>query len=348
MIWPFRAEHRDASATDAIIDALVSQASGASVPPIVEALGAVEIAAGLWGRSLASATIEPSTVATRALTPSVLAAMGRGLAVRGEAVFAIQVIPQYGVDPVELIEASAWKVSGGTRPESWRYAVELPTPQGVVKRSLPAESVLHVRYATKPRAPWAGVSPLGMADETRALAGWIERRLAEETSTATAYVLPLPDGGPGDSFTALRNGLAAGRGKLHLFETTAKGWGAGEGAAPRDDYAVKRLGANPPDGLRSLRSDLRADILGIYGVPSSIHGTGGSARESYRQMLGSTIAPLANLIVEELAVKLDTPTLTFTFESLKAADITGRARAFKSLVDAGMDKAKAAVVTGLE
>ena len=255
-------------------------------------------------------------MATRALTPSVLAAIGRGLAVRGEAVFAIEVLPQYGVDPVELTEASAWKVSGGTRPETWRYAVELPTPGGVVKRNLPADGVVHVRYATRPRAPWAGVSPLGFADETRALAGWIERRLAEETSTATAYVLPLPDGGPGDSFTALKNGLQAGRGKLHLFETLAGGWGQGQGAAPRGDYDVKRLGANPPDGLRSLRGDIRSDVLGIYGVPSSIHGTGGSARESYRQMLGSTIAPLAALIVEELAVKLDTPSLTFTFESL--------------------------------
>ena len=60
-------------------------------------------------------------------------------------------------------------MAGGTRPETWRYAVELPLPSGkVAKRTLPAESVLHVRYATRPSAPWAGISPLGMADETRA------------------------------------------------------------------------------------------------------------------------------------------------------------------------------------
>ena len=34
-----------------------------------------------------------------------------------------------------------------------------------------------------------GVSPLGMASETKALAGWLEKRLAEEVSTATAYML---------------------------------------------------------------------------------------------------------------------------------------------------------------
>ena len=77
-------------------------------------------------------------------------------------------------------------MSGGARPESWRYEVELPLPSGKVsKRTLPADAVLHVRYATRPAAPWAGISPLGMAAETRALATWIEKRLAEEASTVT-------------------------------------------------------------------------------------------------------------------------------------------------------------------
>ena len=175
-IWPFGKYENRESATDAIVSALVSQASGSSVAPMVEALGAVEAAAGLWARALASATVEPSTAATQALTPSVLSAIGRGLAVRGEAVFNLAVN-----GAVELTQAASWKVSGGVRPETWRYSLEIPLPAGgVVKRTLPAESVLHLRYATRPRSPWTGVSPLGMADETRALAVWIERRLAEE------------------------------------------------------------------------------------------------------------------------------------------------------------------------
>ena len=188
-MWPFaKVEHRE-SATDAIVSALISQAGGSSVPPSVEALGAVEAAAGLWSRAFASATVEPQTLVTNALTPSVLAAIGRALAVRGEAVFEAEVN-----GAVELTQASSWEVAGGTSPDSWRYAVELPLPSGKVrKRTLPAESVLHVRYATRPGAPWAGVSPLGMASETQALATWIERRLAEEASTATSYVLPLPE-----------------------------------------------------------------------------------------------------------------------------------------------------------
>ena len=342
-MWPFgKIENRE-SATDAIVSALISQAGGSSVPPSVEALGAVEAAAGLWSRAFASATVAPATPATLVLTPSVLAAIGRGLAGRGEAVFALDVN-----GAVELTQASSWKVSGGTRRESWRYAVELPLPSGkVAKRTLAADAVLHVRYATRPGAPWAGVSPLAMADETRALATWLERRLAQESSTATSYVLALPDGATQQAFDALKNGLAAGQGKLHLLETVAQGWGEGAHAAPKGDYDVKRIGIDPPAALGTLRDAVKADIFGVYGIPSSIHGTGGSARESYRQFLSSTILPIAKIIVEELAVKLDTPTLALDFTELRAADITSRARAFKQLVDAGMDATKAESIAGL-
>ena len=342
-MWPFKVEYRE-SATDAIVTALISQAGGSSVPPSVEALGAVEAAAGLWSRAFASATVEPQTPATQALTPTVLAAIGRGLASRGETVFEIQLSEDSG--QLLLIQASSWKVSGGTRPDSWRYAVELPLPSGgAVKRRLPAESVLHLRYATRPGAPWVGVSPLGMADETRALATWIERRLAEETSTATSYMLPLPAGADVD---ALKADIKAGRGKLHLVGTTSSGWGGGSIEAPQRDWKANRLGADPPETLGKLRGDVKNDIFGAYGIPSSIHGTGGSARESYRQFLGSTVAPLAKIVTEELSAKLDTPTLALTFQDLRAADIASRSRAYKQLVDAGMDAAKAASVTGLD
>ena len=340
-MWPFgKFEHRE-SATDAIVSALISQAGGSSVPPSVEALGAVEAAAGLWSRAFASATVEPSTIVTNALSPAVLAAIGRNLAVRGEAVFVLDV---NGV--VELTQASSWKVSGGVRPETWRYAVELPLPSGgVVKRNLGAEEVLHLRYATRPAKPWVGISPLGMADETRALATWIERRLAEEASTATSYVLPLPEAADVDK---LKADIKGGRGRLHIVETTSTGWGDGTAAAPRQDWKSNRLGADPPEALGKLRSDVKNDIFGVYGIPSSIHGTGGSARESYRQFLSSTILPLAKLVVEELADKLDTPTLALDFTELRAADIAGRARAYGVLITAGMSSEEAAEATGLD
>ena len=243
-MWPFgRFEHRE-SATDAIVSALISQAGGSSVPPSVEALGAVEAAAGLWSRAFASATVEPKTTTTISLTPAVLSSIGRGLAVRGEAVFALDVN-----GAVEVTQAASWKVSGGTRPETWTYQLELPLPSGKVsKRTLSADAVLHLRYATRPGAPWAGISPLGMADETRALATWIERRLAEETSTAISYVLPLPEAADVDK---LKADIKSGRGRLHIVDTTSTGWGDGTAAAPRQDWKSNRLAPNPRTLLAS-------------------------------------------------------------------------------------------------
>ena len=160
-MWPFgKVEHRE-SATDAIVSALISQAGGSSVPPSVEALGAVEAAAGLWSRAFASATVLPTTPTTSAVSPGILAAIGRGLAVRGDVLFAIDFL-----DGVVLTQASAWEIRGGTRPESWTYLAEFPVPGGVRKRTLPAESVVHLRYSTRPSKPWEGVSPLGMASQT--------------------------------------------------------------------------------------------------------------------------------------------------------------------------------------
>ncbi len=146
----------------------------------------------------------------------------------------------------------------------------------------------------------------------------------------------------------LKEDIRGGRGKLHIVDTTAAAWGDGKASAPPSDWGTKRLGASPPDSLGKLRSDVKADIFGVYGIPSSIHGTGGSARESYRQFLSSTILPLAKLVVEELADKLDTPTLALDFTELRAADIAGRARAYGVLINAGMDPAEAAEATGLE
>ena len=55
---PFKTEHR-ASATDAIVNALITQASGGGSAPSSGDLAAVEAAAGLWSRAFASATVEP-------------------------------------------------------------------------------------------------------------------------------------------------------------------------------------------------------------------------------------------------------------------------------------------------
>ena len=239
MRWPFQTENR-ASATDAIVTALIAQAGGSSAPPSAGDLAAVEAAAGLWSRAFASATVKPST---SALSPGILAAMGRGLAVRGDVLFAIDV-----QDGLALTQASTWEVEGGIRPESWSYLAEFPLPGGGKrKRTLPANSVIHLRYATRPSKPWEGVSPLGMASETQALAAWLEKRLAEEVSTVSAYMLALPEAK--SSVEGLKADLKKGGGRLHIVDTMATAWGDGKDSAPRREWESSRLGASPPEAF---------------------------------------------------------------------------------------------------
>ena len=63
--------------TDAIVKAIQDRASG--ITPDPDGLGALEVAAGVWSRGLASADISPASAVTSALSPAVLASMGRGM-----------------------------------------------------------------------------------------------------------------------------------------------------------------------------------------------------------------------------------------------------------------------------
>ena len=89
-------------------------------------------------------------------------------------------------------------------------------------------------------------------------------------------------------------------------------------------------------------------MLAAYGLSPGITGSGGQAREAYRQFLASTIAPVAKLVSESLGAALDTPELRLSFEDLRAADVVGIARAIKALVDAGYSKPEAEKLLGLD
>ena len=92
---------------------------------------------------------------------------------------------------------------------------------------------------------------------------------------------------------------------------------------------------------------MRGDVLSLYGIPAG--GTGGTAsRENWRQAVAGTLIPVAGLVAEELADKLDAPALAFTFPALRDADLIAKARSFKALVDGGMTATQAGRITGLD
>ena len=321
--------------TDAIAQALLQEATGSSTASVAS-LGVTEACAGLWGRSFASATITPSNMATAALTPAVLEAIGRRLLLHGEAVYEIAV----DGDAVKLIEAASWEIE---ERGQWLYRADFATPEGTYTRALTADRILHPRIGASSKRPWQGQSPIPSA--TAKLAAQLETKLTQEVGGPVGNVLPLPHKG---SVTQLQGDTDKLAGRTVLVESTAGGFGD-EKAAPRMDWMTRRIGANPPESMIGLRKDVQASILAACGCPGSLleRSDGTLAREEMRRFLHSTISPEARIVASELAVKLDTPGLAFDFSNLFASDLSGRARSFQSMVGGGMEVERAAALAGL-
>ena len=235
--WEPRLETR-ASATDLAVDTLISRATGGASD--IASTAAVETAAGLWGRAFASATVEPDTRQTAAITPAVLEMIGRQLIRRGEVVF--QIVVSGGA--VVLLPAASFTVTGG--PESWDYEIHVSGPSQSFTRQLPAASVLHFRYATDPKEPWRGRSPVSTASVSADLLAYLEKRLSEEASGVHGAVIPTPVETGGTVGGSLESKIAGLKGQLALVPSTAQDWqGKGSGIGSANDWQPRRLGDEP-------------------------------------------------------------------------------------------------------
>ena len=179
------------------------------------------------------------------------------------------------------------------------------------------------------------------------MAANVNAALSDETAMPRGGVLPMPVP-PGETTSTLESKIARLRGRLLTAETQSSGYGDRDNA-PREDYGVKRIGATPQEALVRLRADADKLLLAACGIPTELvdGGDGSALREAYRRLLFSTIQPLGALVQHELRMKLDTPALRLEWQELRAADIATRARAFKGLVESGMDMSAAAANSGI-
>ena len=331
---PFFNRHETRAAntyTEAIVAQLIDSANAETIPSGTTA--AEEIVVGLFGRAFASAKVTPDGPVADALTPRVLAMMGRDLAEYGESVWEIEV-DQGGL---MLAHASDYTVEG---MREWVYTLDHAYPDGILSRTLPADRVVHLRYGEHGSQPWKGIGPLRQASTTRRLTSNLESRLADESSARSGYLLPVPQ--VSDSLQADLNKL---KGKTVLVESVEDFSG---GQASKKVMEPVRLGFTPPQALEVLRLGVNRSLLVAAGVPAAmLGGDANEMREGYRQFLHGTILPVSKLVLSELREKLDTPTLTMAFDDLMASDIAGRARGFGSLVTGGMNIERAAALSGL-
>ena len=326
------------SYTDQVV-ALAARASASAGDG--SALGAAEVAARVWGSGLASAVVKPDNVALRSVTPALLDTVGRALCRSGESLHLIAV--RNG--QVTLTPAASWTVHGSDDPTSWRYVVTLSGPSSTRTIDVEAASVLHVRYAASALRPWTGRSPMQMAADTARAAGLLEKATSEELNFTQSQMLTprrsAGDYGMADSLTPETISKIVSAFAEHVH--------TGAFVLPAD-VTPQRLGPEPPDSFPLIRDRLENSLLALHGIPPALvaaRGTGTALRESFRQVLHSLLKPLGALVVEELREKLH-PDAALSFDTLRAGDITGTARAYGSLVTAGLTPQSVAAIVGLD
>ena len=340
---PFRRRvETRASYTDSLVSLLVRQASGSTLGQ-ASATAAVESCAALWSHAFAGARLEPEVPA---LSPDVLATIARSLVLDGESLWVIDV--EGG--GLKLLPVGDHDVQGRSPdPASWIYRCSLYGPDGGTTRTVPAAGIVHVRYSVDAARPWKGVGPLKRAGLDADLLSAIVTRLGEESGAPVAHVIPSPVDGAADSTATLRADLKAARGGVVLAETQMGGYGDKAGA-PASDFAVKRIGADPPDVLRALASETGERLMEACGVPSALlvaNSAGIARREALRMWVACHVAPLGRIVAAELSDKLDLPGLTLDFAPLAGSDLVGRAASAKRMVEAGMPAEKAFALSGL-
>ena len=339
MKWPWsKPEVRSSSYADTVISRIMASAGASSDG---SALAALETAARIWGAGLSSATLKPeNNLALRSVSPVVLDAVGRGLCRVGESLHAISVVN----GQVSLTPCGSWTVLGSEDPSTWTYRINLAGPSTSRTITLPADSVLHVKYSPHPSRPWAGRSPLQMASDTGLAAARLEKATSEELNFTQSQMLTprrsSGDYGMADSLNpeAIQKIVDAFASHVHT----------GAFILP-SDVVPQRLGPEPPQAFAELRVLFENSIYAACGIPPSLlssTGNAGAMRESFRQVLHALLKPLGAILGAELREKLH-PDAELSFDSLRAGDVVGTARALGSLVKAGLSPQAAAAIVGI-
>ncbi len=350
MRWPWQKRERRESGgdfADAVVRLIENQAAGSVAD--ASSTAAVEAAAGALSRAFASAEVRGAGWVRDAVSPAMLAQVGRDLVRSGKSMHVIRV---GGDGMVKLIPASSWHFEGNHDPASWTVRVTAYGPSTSTTWNLPASAVVFVRWGSTPGQSYVGTGPLSWANTTARLHSEAERSLADESAGPLANLLAIPqDGGDGDEdndpLTELKADIRGARGRALLVETVNAAWGDGRGAAPASDWKPSRLGPLPPDSMVKAADAAFARVLAACGVPPSlfIDADGTSQREALRRWHMNTVLPLARQLEHELTMKLEAD-VALAFDTY-AVDMVSRSQVVAKLTGAGVALPVALAAVGL-
>ena len=357
MRWPWQREIRSSNYTDTILTSLMSAASGGGAKTAL-ATAALGQCAQLYGAALASCELSGPDHVTRALGASWRASVAAELVRHGQTMYLIDADPARGL---ALQPVAFWDAYGKPDPSTWVYRIERAGPSSTSWRTVPAGGVLHLRWLTDPARPWAGVGPLQHAADTGQLAGWLDKRLAEESSGPVGSFLPVArsDVDPGvdfddaddpvaDPLLALQNDVGKAGGRVLIVESQIAAADSPAGA-PRRDMQVARFGANPPEALIELRDRVALDVGGACGIPRALlmsSTSAGALREGWRQFVATGVDALCRKIEAQIGDQLGA-TVALSSEPLAGRDLLARGATVARLVKAGVDVDAAREAAGI-
>ena len=344
MRWPWQPAEKRESYTDLLVQFALSRAEETGAAPA--ATGALEAAAGIISRCFAAIEVSAPAHAVGALGPGFLSQVGRSLIRAGECVYFLDI--EGGA--VTLTPAESWDIQGGSNPSSWVYRVSLGGPDRTeTVYNVSAAGVIHCRYSTNPRKTHQGISPLASATLAGRLSAETVRALGDELSGPVGSLLPIGADGDDPTIQALKGDIRNLGGSVALVEKLSDWASGGAAQGGASEWSPRRLGANPPASVVNLASQASQEVLAACGVPPALFtatsdGTG--QREGYRRLLHTTLIPLTRIVSEELSMKMG-GSVKLSLNAIGAADLSGRARAFTSLVTGGVDPLKAMTLAGL-
>ena len=268
-IGPFVVERRSgaAAASGAAVPASGSAyrdwVLGAGFDLHLEGVGIVEAIASAWERAFAAAVASGGR--SGALSPDVLGLLGRSLALRGEALFVIDV----GAGGSLLLSpASWWDVRGRSDSSTWSYRAQVTGPDWSRDLVRPGSGVLHFVIGASASRPWRGCSPLLSA--ARSLGGSVEAAVRAELRKVAAQLVSGGDDRLGDRIrqaAGARDDLLWSAGGGGVEVTSSDQWGA-----QPSPVQVAQLGPSPSRELGPLRDRVERSLWVAAGP------AGGTAR----------------------------------------------------------------------
>ena len=335
-------ETRGSGYTDQILSANYAAATGRIQSA---GLAGVQVAAGIIGRALASATIEGDG---GAVDSQLLETIGTDVTRNGQFLGRL-VVGRRGQLRIQRASANVSVIFGSADPESWVYWLSESGPSESISQRAVASEVINIRINSDSYQPWKGIAPLARAVASGQLAARLSASLGDEADVVVSRIIPLAQGS-GEAFSNRLSKAISGQlpGRLALPETNQAGGGAGKSSAPARDFRAERTGFDAPISAPTLYAHLLSEVAEVCGVPGALvnpSSAGPAAREAWRRLTVGTIEPYARLIESELSRVLEQP-VVIKLRRLAGVDSAGRARALHVLTTAGFDKVEAAELLG--